>query len=337
MSIHEPVYASREMIKRALDINETARVNEQVDRLLLSSSRMIDGTLHRTFYPRFSTFQLEEGETWLDDREVISLISLSYNGVPVPTNDYVLKPFSGPPYNRIELGGSTSSAIRMGGSLSGYAMFGYTLDLQPVGILLGSINDSTESLSVSNGSSIGVGDLLRIDSEYLLVYGRTWIDSAQDLQTGLVASTGNVTVSVDDASTFSIGETITIGVETMWIVDIIGDALAVRRSWDGSVLAVHDVGSKVYVNRGLAVRRSSIGSTGNAHTSGTEVYQWVPPSLITQLSVAETLNAIEQEQSGYARVVGSGDRATEPSGAGLSDVRDRARTAYGRKARMRSV
>lgn len=337
MTIHEPVYATREVVKRALDIHETARVNEQVDRLLSSSSRSIDGSLHRTFYPRLGTLQMEEGETWLNEREVVSVTSLSYDGVPLPSDSYVLKPYSGPPYNRIELLGSAGSAVRLGGTLSGLVTFGYTFDERIVGTLPSSVTDSVEALDISNGSRVGVGDLLRIENEYVLVYGRVWKDSGQGLQSDLTASAGNTGVLVSDGDEFSVGETIMVGTESMWVADIVGNVMMVRRAWDGSTLGEHNTGSDIYVNRGLQAWRGVVGSTASTHPMSTPVYKWVPPSLITQFCVAETLNALEQEQSGYARVVGSGDVAIEARGGGLVDIRSRAMTAHGRKIRVRTV
>jgi hypothetical protein len=59
--------------------------------------------------------------------------------------------------------------------------------------------------------------------------------------------------------------------------------------------------------------------------------------LIKQLCVAEALNSILQETSGYARVVGSGDNEREASGKGLRDIRDQALSTYGRMARTGAI
>lgn len=51
MAILTPVYCTRQDVKRALDVHETARSNGQVDRAVEAASRTIEGVLHRRFYP----------------------------------------------------------------------------------------------------------------------------------------------------------------------------------------------------------------------------------------------------------------------------------------------
>lgn len=55
MTISTPCYATREEVKSALDIKQTARNNDQVDRAIDSASRAVEGLLHRVFYPTFDT------------------------------------------------------------------------------------------------------------------------------------------------------------------------------------------------------------------------------------------------------------------------------------------
>ena len=49
--MQQPWYATREQVKRALDIAETARNNAQVDRAIAAASRSIEAQMHRRFYP----------------------------------------------------------------------------------------------------------------------------------------------------------------------------------------------------------------------------------------------------------------------------------------------
>jgi hypothetical protein len=279
------------------------------------------------------TLTVSSWDSWLDDHELISVESLTRDSELLSSDDYTLSPATGPPYNRITLSG--------GGSLAGsdviiVGLFGHTLTTQSIGTLVSSINSTVGSLTVSDGSAVGVGDLLIVDSEYLLVTGRSWVDSTQNLQTPLTASVADVGVVVTNGSAFAIGESVLIDAEQCWITDIVLNTLIVRRAWDGTVLAAHS-GSDVYVNRGLTVSRGVVGATTATHSSGAAITRWVPPPLITQLCAAETLAALEQEGSAYARVVGSGESAYEARGVGLQDLRDRALTTYGRKCRMRSV
>lgn len=349
MAITTPVYATREAVKRALDIRETARANEQVDRLLEASARSIDGSLHRKFYPRIATLKRDwiasrspiPWRLWLDANELISVSALVSGGVTVPPTDYILYPSGGPPYNRIEIDLSGPSAFSTGSThqnaISITGMYGYTLDLQAIGGLTSAIDSSVAAIGIPNGALVGVGDLLRIGSEFVLVIERGWTDSTQNLQSpALTASAANTSVAVTDGSDFNVGETVLLDSEKMLITDVAGNSLSVKRTWDGSVLAAH-TGSDIYVSRALTVTRPAVGSTATSHLIGAAVNRWVPSPLLTQLNIAETLASIEQEQSAYARVVGSGDAAFEARGVGLLDIRDRACTALGRKGRHRAI
>ena len=61
------------------------------------------------------------------------------------------------------------------------------------------------------------------------------------------------------------------------------------------------------------------------------------PRLIRDLNLAEALNRVLQETSGYARTIGSGESQAPVSGAGLADLWAEAATVYGRKARIRAI
>lgn len=348
MTITRPVYATREMVKRALDIMETARANAQVDRLLEACSESIDGELHRTLYPRIDTLKWDwpnlsnptPWRLWLDDKEIISVTSLTSGGTVIPVSDLILYPSNGPPYNRIEADISTNSTFAAGSThqnaIAMAALLGHTLNLTLIGGLVSAINSSVTTLTVPDGSLVGVGDLLKVDDEYLLVISRGWVDSTQNLQIDLSASVGSTTVSVTNGAAFFTDEVILLDSEKMLIVDITGNNLTIKRAWDGSVLSTHS-GSDVYVPRSLMVTRGVVGSTAASHLINADVHRWLPPPLASQLCVGEVLAAIEQERSAYARVVGSGESAYEARGVGLTDLRIRACAALGRKGRSRAI
>jgi len=213
---------------------------------------------------------------------------------------------------------------------------GCDLEFFPIGGLVVATNDNVTTITVPNGALVGIGDLLRVESEYLLVTDRGWLYSTQNLQSDMSASSGMVTVAVTDGTDFNVDEVILLNSEKMLIVDIAGNNLTVKRAWDGSVLAAHS-SSDIYVSRLLTVGRGAIGSTEASHLIGTAISKWVPPPLINQRCIAEVLSAIEQEQSAYARVVGSGETAIEARGVGLIDLRLQTCTTHGRKNRHRAV
>lgn len=55
MTISRPCYATREQVKQALDIKESARSDLQIDIAIEAASDSVDGLLHRVFYPQVMT------------------------------------------------------------------------------------------------------------------------------------------------------------------------------------------------------------------------------------------------------------------------------------------
>ena len=348
MSIARPCYCTREQVSRSLDIKETARAHAQIDRLMQSAAESIEGMLHRRLYPwqgtRTKDWPDSQSPTpwrlWLDDKELISVSSLMSGGTSISASGYLLRPDTGPPYNRIEINLGTSAAFSSSSThqraVSITGLWGHTNETESAGVLAEALDDSETAVNVSDGSVVGVGDLIAVNSERMLVTGRSWLDSVQDLQAPLTASAANTTVAVSTGSVFAPDEMILLDSERMLVVDVAGNNLTVKRAWDGSALAAHTA-PDVYVSRTLTVQRGRLGTTATTHSDATAISRWIPPHLINQLAIAETLNALQQEGSAYARVVGTGETAIEARGVGLADIRDKACTAYGRKARTRVV
>jgi hypothetical protein len=59
--------------------------------------------------------------------------------------------------------------------------------------------------------------------------------------------------------------------------------------------------------------------------------------MINELAIAETITALEQASSGYARVVGAGNNAREATGKGLADLREQVMRMYGRRNRVAAI
>lgn len=352
-------YATREAVKAALDIKETARSDRQVDRAIESASRQIEGVLHRTFYPQLDTrlFDWPNAQRarpwrlWLDAHELAELVEVSSGGVTIPPSDLVLYPTGGPPYNRIEINIDSSSAFSSGDThqqaiaVTGvYA--GCRLDEEPAGVLSGSASADGASVDVSDGAAVGVGDLLRVGDERMTVTGRSMLDTGQDLAADLAAQAAAVTVAVANGTAYSVDEVVLINAERMLIVDIAGNNLSVKRGWDGSVLAAHSSGAHIYASRRLAVERGAVGTTAAAHDSGAALVRHVPPGPVVALCVGLSLAQVLGEQAGYARPgPASGERSNvtrertrnQKVGAGLDALWEAAYTACGRKARIRGV
>ncbi|MEU9792885.1 hypothetical protein AB0E27_20045 [Streptomyces sparsogenes] len=345
-------YATREDVKDALDVKETARSNARIDRALEGASRAVEGLLHREFAPviatRYFDWPNEQGarpwRLWLDQSELISVTSLTSGGVTIDPAAYFLEPNrTGPPYRRIEINLDSSAAFGGGQTyqrdITVTGLWGYRDDETTAGTVVEALDASETAVDVDGAASalLGVGSVLRIDSERMIVTGRTQLDSGQDLGGNLTASAANTTVPVVDGTQFAVDEVILIDAERMRIEDIAGNQLVVKRAWDGSVLAAHTAGAGIFAPRTLTVTRGALGTTAAAHASGATVQRWDPPGPVRDLCIAEALTTLLQGQSGYARVVGSGENQREASGKGIADLRCSVYASHGRKARTRAV
>src|SRR6266536_1045041 len=343
-------YATREDVKSALDLKESARANAQVDRVIESASRSVEGLLRRRFFPQVATRYFDwpsyqyalPWRLWLDQDEIISLTSMTAGGVTITPGNVNLEPAnSGPPYTRIEINLGSSSSFASGPSyqraLTLTGVFGYSADEEPAGALAALISSTTAATAdVTDSAAVGVGTIVKVDGERMLVTEKSMLTTGQTLQTPLTASVADVTVNVTTGSAYVVGETILLDSERMLVVDVAGNALTVRRAYDGSVLASHS-GSTIYAPRRLTVTRGALGTTAATHSNAAPVVRHVVPGLVRELAVAEAVNTLEQEQSGYARVVGEGEAAIEVRGQGLQSIRMAALDRYGRRARSRAV
>lgn len=348
-----PFYATREEIKAELDVKETARSNSRIDRALADATESVYGLCHRTFYPVLDTRYVDwpnsqsgtSWRLWLDANELISVTTLTSGGTTIDASDFLLEPNEyGPPYNRLEINLGSSAAFSSGDThqraIAITGLFGYRNDETTLGATTETLDSSETGIDVdaTTSAEVGVGSLLRIDSERVIVTGRAQLDTGQTLGgAGLTNINNSVTVTVQSGTAFAAGESILIDGERMRVDEIAGNTLIVTRAWDGSTIAAHSVGATIYAPRTLTVERGALGTTAAAHSSSTTVVRWDPPGSIRQLCIAEALTSLLQGRSGYARTAGSGENEREVTGRGLSDLRDRVYVRYGRKARMRSV
>jgi hypothetical protein len=343
-------YCTREDVKRALDSKETARNDAQIDRAIEGATSVVEGLCHRRFYPwtgtRVFDWPSRANQTpwrlWLNQYEVVSVTSLTSNATTIASGDYFLEPAnSGPPFSRIELDRSSSASFGNSDTpqhdISVAGWWNWPATTQRAGSLAEALDSSETSVDLTDASAFGVGSILLVDSEYMLVTERAMLDTTQDTQAALDNSKAAVTVAVTTGSAFHVGEVLLIDSERMLIVDIAGNNLTVTRAWDGSVLAAHLSGASIYAARTATVTRGALGTTAAAHSDATAAYVHVVPAQVRSLAVAEAMNTLLQESAGYGRTVGSGDNQREAGGRGLKALREDVYTAYGRKARSRAV
>jgi hypothetical protein len=346
-------YAIREDVMRALDVKETARNRRQIDAAIEAASRNVEGLCHRRFYPVVATRYFDwpsrpaGGYTpWvlrLDDSELISATSITSGGVSIPLDDVNLEPNrSGPPFTRVEIKLSTSAAYGGGQTyqrdVAIAGLWGYRNTETTAGATTAAVSSVTATTLTVDGPTsavVGVGSVLRVDSERMIVTERA---QASTGQTGTItASKSDVSLPVADGTKFAVDEVILLDSERMRVDDIAGNTLTVERAYDGTVLAAH-TNATIYAPRALTVTRAALGTTAGTHGSASTVYVWQPPGLIRQLVKAEAIWALLQERSGWFRLASSsGKSAPEVSRTALEALRDQAYTEHGRKARHRGV
>lgn len=348
-----PFYATREEIKAELDVKETARSNTRIDRALTDATGAVHGLCKRVFYPETATRSFNwpneqrarSWRLWLDRSEVISVTTLTSGGTTIVAADYFLEPNQyGPPYNSIEIDLGSNAAFDSGDThqraIVVTGLFGYRNDETTLGATTEALDASETGIDVdaTTSAAIGVGSLLRIDTERAIVTGRAQLDTGQTLGGSITNVNNIVTVAVQSGAAFAAGESILIDSERMLVEDISGNNLTVKRAWDGATIAAHTAGAVIYAPRTLTVERGALGTTAATHSSAATVYRWDPPGPVRQLCVAEALTDLLQGRSGYARTAGSGDSEREASGRGLKDLRDRIyNSELAIKGRTRSI
>lgn len=351
MSLTIPTYVTREEVKAALDIVETSRSNSRVDRAIESATLDVEGLLRRRFSPWVGTryfgwpdvAQRTPWRLWLDENEVIDVTEVIAGGVTIPPAGYWLEPANfGPPFSSVEINLGSAYAFQAGTTrqraIAITGTFGYTDKAEAVGALAGTLaaaEGATASVTWTT-ATVGVGSLLRIGSERLLVTDRSMVASGQVLSTPLAATANAVAVAVSDGTAFGIDEILLLDSERMRVVDISGNTLVVKRAVDGSTLATH-TGSAIYTLTGVQLSRAAQGSTLGAHAAADVIYRHVVPPLVRELALAYALDTFLQESAGYARVVGSGDNQMEAAGKGIAAVERAALRRHGRQLLLGAV
>lgn len=359
MAITTAVYCTREDVKSATDMQGTAYNNNQIDRAVQEAARNIEGHLHRKFYPEDTTkyfdWPAQSGQgggfitypwkLYFDANDCISVTSVqSPPGTQLNIAYFNLEPANyGPPYTYIEI--QRDKNISFGGAPSAQravvitGTWGYSADTDSAGTLAAAISStSAMSITVSDASLVGVGDLLLVDSERILIQDRSTITSGQTNISGATTDQdSDNAITVTDGTQIHTGEVILIDQEKMLVEDITGNVLTVKRSYDGTNLASHSSSTTIYVYRTLSVLRGQLGTTAATHTNGTSVAKFRVPYMIRNLAVAEAVNTILQETGGYAQSQGGEGAVIHGLGSALADKWDEVVTRYGRKSRMRTV
>jgi hypothetical protein len=338
-------YCTREMVQRALQFADTTRLNVMVDRGCRAGARRVEKLTHRRFYPTIATHRFDRPTTntlWLHDRELAGdPTAIVSGGTTMASGDYILGPETGPPYRWIDrdtsgsvpwLAGATSQR-----SIAVTGPFGGSGDEDPAGDLASALSAVAGTITVADSSLIGVGDLLRIDDERLVVYGKAYVNTGVTLAGNLTASKGVVSVPVSSGAGIGAGEYIQIGAERMFVESIASNTLTVVRGEQGSVLGTHATSDQVWAPRQFTVSRAQAGTTADEHDSGADIYRNVAPAPVVEANLAVAIDYVEQALGAYSRTLGSADTKRAMSGAGVQAALDAAYDGYGRKTRTRAV
>ncbi len=337
-----PWYTTRERVKEALDSGDSARNNKKVDRACRSATESVDTLCGRYFWPHVGTFYFDWPSQaspslyrlWVPD--LISLTSLTSGGVTISASDYFLYPSNAPargePYRWIEIDRSNLGTFAAGDTaqrnIAVTGTWGYPGSTEPAGTLAAAIVDTTSTeVAVSDSAAIGIGDLIKVDTEYMIVTSKSLLTTGQTVQVAMTATASGTTCAVTDGTVFVEGETIAVDSERMLVEDIAGNSLIVRRAYDGSTLAAHD-GSTIYVPRTLTVERGACGSTAATHLLTATVSRYLVPGPVATLATAEALNILISDSSGWARNPGEGVSSRPASGVGLPQLRKQVEDGY---------
>jgi hypothetical protein len=351
-------YCTRESVMDAFDTREAAHRSAQIDEAIASASDDVDAWLNRhkhglapTNATRYFDFPdshySRSWRLWLEENELVSITSLVAGGTTLSSGDYFLEPVnSGPPYTYVEVNlGTTASfgsAATFQRAIAITGVFGINNDQKPAGILAEALDASETAVDVSDSSLVGVGSVLTVDSERMLVTGRSSLTTGVNLGTGLTALKNNQTITGISLG-FSVGETLLVDSERMRIVENNGTDLTVIRGYDGSTLAAHSIGATIFAYRTLNVERGALGTTAATHLISAPITKWDVPQLVRDLAKAEAITRLEQEFSAYGARVYSDEAERDSSGTevvagrGLTDVRIACARRYKRKFRKRAV
>jgi hypothetical protein len=270
--------------------------------------------------------------------------------VVIASSDFNLEPGTeGPPFNRVEVNTSTSASFGGGDThqrdIAITGLWGWNDDHLSVGTISEALDTTETAIDVTAAASvdIGVGSILKIDSERMLVTDRTQIDTGQNVGgAGLSANKNSASLTVTDGTQFAVDEVLLIESERVLVVEIAGNVLVVERAFEGSTLAAHAAGVDIYSPRTLTVTRGALGSTAATHLTGTTVSAWKVPPAVRQYATAEAIHELMQEQTGWFRTMsassifgGTAKRAATIEA--LIDYREQLVRTHGRKARARTV
>lgn len=323
-------YCTRESVKDASGLKGT-QYDALIDSYIEAATEDVEVMLNRRFIPEtatksyrwpqrkgFRSSQYYTGQVLiLEDDDLLAVTTLQAEAqdtspVTIPAADYFLEPNNvGPPYTRIEIDLSSTSAFASGDtpqrSIAVTGRWAYCERTKAAGALAEADDGSETALDVTDSSLIGVGDTLLIGSESLFVSGKSLLDTTANVTVDLAADSSAVSVTVTDGTKVKAGEVITVDSERMLVESISANVLTVQRQYDGSTLAAHSQPVDVYAPRTLTVVRAVNGTTAAAHDTATAISKYAPPADIVLYCQARAILSLKQSQSGWTGQIGGAE------------------------------
>lgn len=291
------------------------RSEAQLVSFIRAASAVIDK--RGKFTPVLETRYYDGSEAWdLYVAEVLTITGLTladgdqtYN---LTSNDYVPYPrarwWPNGPYTRLEV---NADSLQISGWIGGQSnvaltgLHGLYLESRNTGATVGSQNDSSTDLVVSNGAAISPGAVLLIESEQELVEG-TGVPTDSTANTAEALDNSEEEVDVNDASLVNVGEIIRVEFEQMKVLDKLSNTLLVERGWNGTRKVTHTTGLDVYVYRTFTVKRGVNGTTAASHTSAA-ISRYAPPADVNYLCRQMAGLMHKKAGSGWAGRVGNAE------------------------------
>lgn len=343
-------YATREQVMEATDTANTARSRRKIDRAIASASRAIDLATGRRFYPMLDTRKFDwpalglppTSPDWmllLDEDEAISISAVASGGIDLTTDQWIAYPPNAPsrgmPYTNVQINFANTGAFSVGdtsqNSIEVTGVFGYPGTDE---LCTTVVADSSSTVDVAGAGLVGVGSILLVGDERLVVTGRSQLAVGVTLGADLDNKPASTLVQLSGEADIDEDEVILVDGEKMLVTDVVEDTLVVKRAWDGTATAAHASDAALYAPRRLQVQRGALGTAQATHAPTAPVAVWQVAEFVNEWCVAEALVNLGQQKAGYAAIAGSGENAREARGFAVTDVRTRALAAYQRMERV---
>lgn len=347
----DPMYCTLEQVKAAVNVTAPAINDAQIVRGISSASALIDSDMRRpigAFWPVTDTRYFDwldhqyslTWRLWLNGNDLAAAPTQVVSGGVDITSGVLARngtDDSIPPFNSLEANLATDATFMATASYQrAVAVTGLYLACPPVespGGTLAAVGSTDTTAVCSDGNAVGVGSVLRVDAERMLVTGKALAASGQTLQANMAASNNANTVAVTTGSAFHAGEVLTIDSEQLLITVVAGNNLLVKRQWNGTPLLAHTATAPIFVNRQLTLARGALGTTAASHAANAPIALHVVPNSVQSLALAESLRLLGIERAGYTVIIERGS-LTKISTA--DTLWAQVRVPYQRKMRIRT-